>query len=210
MTTLKSLVDETTNIKNEIVECHSNLSSILTSKNVEVLEEDKMSDLIGKVDLLGDAPPPPLYLYKDGDECVDITGGWEFKQSNGSSSTGTRQLEKREDCIYMKVVANSSTGHGADTTISLGIDVSEYNYLCFDCKIGHTDAYDRGYLLLINESGSSTIASYTLGKSKQLERQVIKLDISNIKQIGKARLSCSTVISGNWGENILYNCWLEV
>ena len=46
------------------------LSSILTSKNVEVTEEDKMSDLIGKVDLLGEYDDPILWLYKDGIENV--------------------------------------------------------------------------------------------------------------------------------------------
>lgn len=51
MATLKNLVDETTNIKNEIVDCHSNLSRILTSKNVEVSEEDnKLSSLIDKIE----------------------------------------------------------------------------------------------------------------------------------------------------------------
>ena len=49
MTTLKSLVYETTNIKDELKTCHSNLSSALTSKGVEVTSEDKMSSLIGKV-----------------------------------------------------------------------------------------------------------------------------------------------------------------
>lgn len=95
MTTLKSLVDETTNIKNEIVKCHSNLSSILTSKNVEVTEEDKMSDLIGKVDLLGDVPPPPLYLYKEGDKCVDVTGGWKsgFTYRSGSITFNSDHID---------------------------------------------------------------------------------------------------------------------
>ena len=53
MATLKSLVDETTNIKNELKTCHSNLSSALTEKGVEVSSEDKMSSLIDKVGGLG-------------------------------------------------------------------------------------------------------------------------------------------------------------
>lgn len=71
------------------------LSNILTSKNVEISEEDKMSDLIGKVDLLGDAPPPPLYLYKDGDECTDVTGGWQirYKVGNPTFNKNAENLE---------------------------------------------------------------------------------------------------------------------
>ena len=50
MATLKSLVDETTNIKNELVECHTNLSNALTEKGVDVSSGDKISSLIDKVE----------------------------------------------------------------------------------------------------------------------------------------------------------------
>ena len=49
MATLKSLVDETTNIKNELVKCYSNLKSNLISKGVECSESDKISILINKI-----------------------------------------------------------------------------------------------------------------------------------------------------------------
>ena len=42
MATLKSLVDETTNIKNELKECHSNLKNNLIEKGVECSDMDKM------------------------------------------------------------------------------------------------------------------------------------------------------------------------
>ena len=49
MATLKNLVDETTNIKNELVECHTNLKNNLIEKGVECSDTDKMSSLIDKV-----------------------------------------------------------------------------------------------------------------------------------------------------------------
>ena len=49
MATLKSLVDETSNIKNELVECHTNLKNSLIAKGVECSDTDKMSSLINKV-----------------------------------------------------------------------------------------------------------------------------------------------------------------
>ena len=52
MATLKSLVDETTNIKNELVECYTNLKNNLIKKGVECSDSDKMSSLINKVDEL--------------------------------------------------------------------------------------------------------------------------------------------------------------
>ena len=49
MATLKSLVDETTNIKNELVECYDNLKNNLIEKGVECSEDDKMLSLINRV-----------------------------------------------------------------------------------------------------------------------------------------------------------------
>ena len=52
MATLKNLVDETTNIKNELITCHTNLRNNLIAKGVECSDTDKMTSLIDKVDSL--------------------------------------------------------------------------------------------------------------------------------------------------------------
>lgn len=49
MSTLKQLVDETTNIKNELIACHTDLKNSLTKKGIKVLETDKMLNLIVKI-----------------------------------------------------------------------------------------------------------------------------------------------------------------
>ena len=49
MATLKSLVDETSNIKDELVECYDNLKNNLIEKGVECSEDDKMLSLINRV-----------------------------------------------------------------------------------------------------------------------------------------------------------------
>ena len=49
MSTLKQLVDETTNIKNELKTCHTNLKSNLIEKGVECSDTDKLLSLVGKV-----------------------------------------------------------------------------------------------------------------------------------------------------------------
>ena len=55
MATLKSLVDETTNIKDELVECHTNLKNNLIAKGVECSDNDKISSLIDKVNNINPA-----------------------------------------------------------------------------------------------------------------------------------------------------------
>ena len=49
MATLKQLVNETTNIKDELKTCHTNLKNSLIAKGVECSDTDKMSSLIDKV-----------------------------------------------------------------------------------------------------------------------------------------------------------------
>ena len=49
MTTLKNLVDETANIKNELVACHSNLKNNLIEKGVECSDTDRISNLVDKI-----------------------------------------------------------------------------------------------------------------------------------------------------------------
>ena len=65
MATLKSLVDETTNIKDEIVECRDNLRQTLIEKGVECNSQDKMSNLIGKIDNLKISYFPNWYKTRE-------------------------------------------------------------------------------------------------------------------------------------------------
>ena len=56
MATLKSLVDETSNIKNELKSCYVNLKKNLIEKGVNVSSSDKMPNLISKVGSIETAP----------------------------------------------------------------------------------------------------------------------------------------------------------
>lgn len=49
MSNLKELVNETTNIKNELVACHTNLKNNLIEKEIECSNNDKMLNLISKI-----------------------------------------------------------------------------------------------------------------------------------------------------------------
>ena len=49
MSTLKQLVDETTNIKNELKTCHTNLKNNLANKGIECSNSDKLLTLVNKI-----------------------------------------------------------------------------------------------------------------------------------------------------------------
>ena len=81
-----------------------------------------------------------LWLYKNGDECVDTTGGWTFN-TNNSSSTGildhvtsdnaSNTKTKNIDNIYLKVSVNNAdykTAH-ASCFIENAIDLTDYKKL---------------------------------------------------------------------------------
>ena len=56
MATLKTLVDETTNIKNELKTCYTNLKNNLSVKGVECSNSDKMPSLINKIAIINTMP----------------------------------------------------------------------------------------------------------------------------------------------------------
>lgn len=54
MATLKELVNETTNIKNNIITCKNNLKNNLNSKGISCSDADTLTSLINKVNSIGD------------------------------------------------------------------------------------------------------------------------------------------------------------
>lgn len=193
------------------------LSSILTSKNIEVSEEDKMSDLIGKVDLLGDVPPPPLYLYKDGDECTDVTGGieilfkWEVA-NYGNNSFGNKYSN------YIRLEANGVTsqesGIGAYTVNK--IDLTEYSKLCFE-YLSENFAHSYGIMFSASNDkptscykGDNKVAYVFETKNPTNKITTLTIDISQITGSyyisGVARASGATTCKADLN---IYKIWLE-
>ena len=70
MATLKNLVNETTNIKNEIKACHTNLKNSLIEKGVECSDNDKIINLIEKISSIN----------------------LDLKYAKGTSSVGTNSI----------------------------------------------------------------------------------------------------------------------
>ena len=191
-------------IDRELVSEANRLKSILTSKNVEVSEEDKMSDLIGKVDLLGEYDGPILYLYKEGDECTDVTGGWGITNSSYNVTTPTYE---RTDRLRAHIVCGNSNGHHCGFISNKAIDLTGYSKIYFDMSNYHTDEFDRG---LINiKSGSSSVASIGSPAYENAPRQIREIDISNINTSCIIQITAETVWNGKQAEVVIYNIWLE-
>ena len=167
------------------------LSNILTSKNVEVSEEDKMSDLIGKVDLLG-ANPEKLYLYKYGDECVDVTGGWVNTVSN---------MENTEEGL---VITNST--YYSTVYPNNMVDLSEFNTLCMEYKL----TYGTGVILATSKNKNSNVGAHLISSTwdnSNVPLNEFRVIRNNINSLSGSHYTC--VIGIDSSNYIITKIWLE-
>ena len=150
-----------------------------------------------------------IYLYKAGNECSSVSGGWETPSGGtyDGTSTGTITFEKRSDCMYTRIVANSSSGHTYNQHNKTAVKFTYFDRIYLDADIGHSDQYDRGYISIKNgEKKVIDGCRYTLKASTDLPRQTFEFNIESASS-GYVCCSPATVWSGKWGEFILYNCY---
>lgn len=72
-------------------------------------------------------------LYDAGDECVDITGGWE-KSSAGSSYLSSTVITKNVDNIALRSTATTGSVNYASVARTVNpVDLKPYSYMLYDC-----------------------------------------------------------------------------
>lgn len=176
---LKELIDRQELLTNNIEVQKNTLKSILESKNVEIAEdEDIMSILIDKVNELEDAHSP-LYLYNEGDECVDVTGGWV--ESYRRTQQGVPEWEKSSTGLVMRFPASS---YGAVIKLKLcpnnAIDLTKYSKVCYEVSSSggsSTYVWVSGYIDNSKGVEIDDVANYSnIGGYNG----IFKVDISNV------------------------------
>ena len=115
-----------------------------------------------------------LYLYRDGDECEGVTGGWSNSGYLADSSR-TRSATKNDDSIYFDEYLEC-----AGTANS--IDLSPWSKLC--AEITHTSGTEVaqpwvGYSAIKNLSGSMGRVSAGCSASGT---EIVSLDISSVNE----------------------------
>lgn len=132
-----------------------------------------------------------LYLYKEGDECTNITGGWDGNKSSnylsfgGSDSFVLTNTKNKISCEgYTKLIFEYkfTTGHGSGN--------GNMNFALSDRK---EVAYRQNY----------AIASVRTSSITQGNTYTIELDVSSVTQ------DAYVTLSGWYGSGDLYNAWLE-
>ena len=99
-----------------------------------------------------------LYLYKDGDQCSDVTGGWVFAKPSGAAANYESSLNK-DGCMYCSG-QNSSTA--VFKTVN-AINMNEYDRLMVEFYFD--GSYDNGNARLYGDINGTTLWDFNLSTS---------------------------------------------
>lgn len=198
---------------NSLLFNRDNLKTNLTNKGVDVTGVNEMSILIDKVNELEDKIVP-LYLYKDGDECIALTGGWSIASSYGTSSTLTKGSSSMR--IYNSSASSSNWNGSRISTIST-INMQNYSKIKFDIYV--TGTANIEYAMFGIATGKN-VANGSSATNDFISRKTIN-PTSNFRGIIELPTSSSTSIyvsinnlvggGGGVGSNdiYIYKIWLE-
>ena len=168
----EAITDIHNKYQDEIDSTNSNLKDILVSKNIECEDTDKISDLIEKVDLLEKLPPSIVYLYKDGDECTSVTGGWV--KAHESSSTHDKSFTKNANNMICQAY-RSVIGCRASKPYS----VNDYNFIKFE--VSFSNGSDGWIALGVTYSAGNEGGYFASTTSKdKMTKQTLSVNISSM------------------------------
>ena len=139
------------------------------------------------------------YLYKEGNEYEELTGGWEVGFIAGDNAS-VGSVEKKENCIDVKTWGYWC-GMGGYTKIP--IDITEYQKIrveIYDCDYTEVSAVSAGYEQVFVTCGSNQKIILRDG----LRNGTYMLDISNIT--GNANMG---FYIGNGANGKIRAIWLE-
>lgn len=189
-------------LENIIVEKDDNGQIIGEYKSYNFTITKKYEIIVGKRVIKPLEPDIPsdikeiLYLYKEGDECENVTNGWNIGYITGTNST-VGSIEKCSNYIEVK-----TWGYwcGFGPTTKQKIDVTKYSKLkidVFDCN--YTDVSD----------GYEQIALHCGNKDKIIYKDNIKdgeheLDISSMT--GEQTIY---ILVGNGANTKIRSIWIE-
>jgi hypothetical protein len=169
----EAITDIHNKYQDEIDATNSNLKDILVSKNIECEDTDKISDLIEKVDLLEVLPPSIVYLYKDGDECTSVTGGW-VQAHESSSTVGSRSFAKNADNMVCHVYRNVIGCRPSNP-----YSVNDYNFIKFE--VSFSNGSDGWITLGVTyKAGDKNGYRKKITNTDNMTKKTLSVDISSM------------------------------
>lgn len=131
---LETLMNDAEAVKYMIYNCTGTVASgcIHSQTAVDIIAESQYLDMILAnthwkkfLDMIGFAPR--TYLYNEGDECEDLTGGWTKLKGVNATTYGT--MTKNATNIYIKGPGTALSNGESGITATQKIDLTNYNSL---------------------------------------------------------------------------------
>lgn len=125
-----------------------------------------------------------LWLYRDGDECEEVTGGWVANglKNNTSDNSSKPTLTKKETslrCVQAEVTSSGASKRGSLVLANNYIDLTPYNKICVNLIELSKEVVL--YITNLNANGygdtSHRLSYYAF---TQGQTGVAELDVSNI------------------------------
>lgn len=215
---LKDVIDRQELLNNSIEIQKNNLKNILVGKNVEVTEEDKMSILIDKVDLLGKYDDGKLWLYKDGDNLKNIS-----KVAKNENGNGVISVSFDNECIKIINNENSTLGATSNNALSIGInskiDISKYTKIkCEFTSIVNNYNTGKTSIILLSSSNYTynTWQEDYVGVFSKYRKQlgnetksIVECDITNINELSYISVNVVGNNSMRSASVSIHKIWLE-
>lgn len=165
---------------------------------------------------------PRTYLYKDGDECTNITGGWKYQPYNYYSSSFTSKtpiIERRPDSLYTKLTSITSFNCSLIGTAKV-IDISKYSKMCCEVSgkcsrkgaqwgniVAFTDGYRNNYNYHNTPSIQVCYGGYN-GSSSESNHTLYECDISRFSEsVFAIEHICDSSYAPDFVQ--LFKLWLE-
>lgn len=158
-----------------------------------------------------------IYLYKEGNECTDITGGWERTVYN----TGSYTKESTYMNLYSYTPSGSKYWNGCNTTNKIKLE--GYKTIYYEVEYDNNYLYNQTWMnwLGFGISAVDRLAGYddmyyrpsvSDGTQNLInQKQKVKQEIGDVKE-GYVTLSfLKSFTLAPYGINLkIYNVWLEV
>lgn len=178
-----------------------------------------------------------VYLYKEGDERTEITGGWDTKYgntaiaSNKAGWSGNPTRTKEEDHLLISIPDQSSSGSADSNMVATWytnnkVDLTDFDSIVFDIETSFGDSLYGGnysarisFMIADAQYGDSRIAYCDIYSNKddsnnKGKRRTIELDVSDFSGeyyiiLYNSRGNTNVNSGDDSSVLIAYNVWLD-
>lgn len=165
----------------EIVRLPLGTFTVIATNGTKTITETVLIDIAG---VYGIEMSLKFYLYNEGDEREDVTGGWT---SDGYTRSSYTILAGGKESDALKIYMEYTTGNSESLLgTAKAIDFSGYSKICIEYYVDATNAYNPSLEAKSTKAHESTVLFSAYGNSNYSkgQRTVLEIDISNVNASG--------------------------